>query len=87
MADIEQMKKIVPFITCEISLGQNVCELMFGINVPNLNLVVQIHSVQQPMLHCPQKHTTLHWKQNVFRLMERDHCLLDRDWCAWLEFG
>ena len=27
-----------------------------------------------------------HWNQNVFRLMERDECSSDRDWCAWLEF-
>ena len=29
MADVEQMKKIVPFVTCEITFGQHVCELMF----------------------------------------------------------
>ena len=46
MADVEQMKKIVPFISCEITFGQNVCELMFGVNVPNLNLGVQIDSVK-----------------------------------------
>ena len=33
MADVEQMKKIVPFVTCEITFGHNVCELMFGVNV------------------------------------------------------
>ena len=38
MADIEQMKKIVPLITCEISFGQNVCKLMFGVNVTDLDL-------------------------------------------------
>ena len=48
MADVEQMKKIVPFVTCEITCGQNVCELVLGINVPNLNLGVQINSVKQP---------------------------------------
>ena len=32
------MKTIVPFVTCEITFGQNVCELMFRINVSNLNL-------------------------------------------------
>ena len=48
MADVEQMKKIVPFVTCEITLGQNVCELLFGVNVPHLNLGVQINSVKQP---------------------------------------
>ena len=37
MADVKQMKKIVPLITCEISSGQNVCELMFGVNVTDLN--------------------------------------------------
>ena len=35
MADIEQMKKIVPIITGEITFGQNVCELMFGSWGPN----------------------------------------------------
>ena len=33
MADVERTKKIVPFVTCEISFGQNICELMFGVNV------------------------------------------------------
>ena len=33
MADVEQLKKIVPLTTCEIPSGQNVCELMFGVNV------------------------------------------------------
>ena len=37
MADIEQIEKIVPFVTCEISFGSNVCELVFGVNVKNLN--------------------------------------------------
>ena len=29
MADIEQMKNIVPLITCEIPFSQHVCELVF----------------------------------------------------------
>ena len=29
VADVEQTQKIVPFITCEISLCQYVCELVF----------------------------------------------------------
>ena len=32
MADVEPMKKIVPFVTCEITFGQHVCELTFGID-------------------------------------------------------
>ena len=35
--------------------------------------------------HCPQRHTTYHWKQTVFRLMERDQHWSDRDWCSWLK--
>ena len=33
MTDVEYMKKIVPFVTCEITCGQYVCELMFGVDV------------------------------------------------------
>ena len=33
MADVKRTQKMTPFITCEISLGQYVCELMFGVNV------------------------------------------------------
>ena len=47
MADIEQMKNIVPLITCEIPCGQHVCELVFGINVTDLNFGVQIDPVKQ----------------------------------------
>ena len=39
MADIAQMKKIVPLITCEIPFGQNVCELLFGVNVKGLKIL------------------------------------------------
>ena len=47
MADVEQMKQIVPFVTCEITFGKNVCELMFGINVWNLNSGIKINPVKQ----------------------------------------
>ena len=32
MADVEQIQKMIPFITCEISLCQYVCELVLGVN-------------------------------------------------------
>ena len=38
MTDVEQVKKIVSLVTCEITFGQYVCELMFGVDAPNLNL-------------------------------------------------
>ena len=49
MADGEQMKKIVPFVTCEVTVGQIVCELMFGINESNLNFRIKINPVKQPI--------------------------------------
>ena len=49
MADVEQMKKIVPLITCEITYGQYVCELIFGVDVPYLNLWIQINPIKQPI--------------------------------------
>ena len=38
MADIAQVKKIVPLITCEIPFCQDVCELVFGVNIFYLDL-------------------------------------------------
>ena len=49
MTDVEQKKKIVPFVACEVTLGQNVCELMFGVIVPNSNLGIQNNPIKQPV--------------------------------------
>ena len=49
MADVEQMKKIVPLITCEIAFCQYVCDLVFDVNVHDLNLRVKVDSVKQPI--------------------------------------
>ena len=46
MTDVEQMKKIVPFVTCVIPFCQHVDELMSGINVSNLNFTIKINSVK-----------------------------------------
>ena len=48
MADVTQITKIVPIITCEVNFCQNVCDLVFGgVDVLDLNLGVQINSVTQ----------------------------------------
>ena len=49
MADIEQMKKIVPLITCEISFCQHFCKLVSGVNVTDLNFGIHINLVKQPI--------------------------------------
>ena len=46
---LKQSQKMIPFITCAISLGQYVCELVFGVNVFDLDLWVQINSIKQPI--------------------------------------
>ena len=33
MADIEQAQQMIPLVTCEISLGQYVGKLVFGVDV------------------------------------------------------
>ena len=50
MADVEQAKKIIPFVTCEITFGHNVCELVFDVNVTVLNFSIKINPVKQPIL-------------------------------------
>ena len=49
MADVAQTQKMIPFITCENSLCQHVCELVLGVNVFDLDLGVQIDSVELPI--------------------------------------
>ena len=48
MANVKQTQ-MIPFITCEISLGQHVCKLVFGVNVFDLDFGVQIDSIEQPI--------------------------------------
>ena len=49
MAGFEPMKKIIPFVTCEISFGQNVCELMFCVNVTDLDFGSKLILSKQPI--------------------------------------
>ena len=44
-----KMKKIVPLNTCEFPSSQHDFELVFGVNVPYLNLWVQINPIKQPI--------------------------------------
>ena len=49
MADVEQTQKMIPFITCKISLCQYVCELVLGVTIFDLDLGVQIDSIKLPI--------------------------------------
>ena len=43
---LKQAQQMIPLITCEISHGQYVCELVFGVNVFDLDLGVQTDSIK-----------------------------------------
>ena len=91
--DVEQMKKIVPFVTCEITFGQNVCELMFGINVSTLNFRIKINPVKQPiqcnsvgswnMPHCEISACHYHLNHGFFVLKDIQHGIGTRMCSAW----
>ena len=49
MDDVEQMNKIVPLITCEITIDLHICEMMLGVDVPNLNFGIQNNHIKQPI--------------------------------------
>ena len=46
--NIEHTKKVAPFITRDITYGQNVSELVSGVTKFDLDLGFQIDSVEQP---------------------------------------
>ena len=48
MANIKQGQQMIPFITCETLLCQDVCKLVLGVNVFDLDFGVQIDSIEQP---------------------------------------
>ena len=49
MANIKQGQQMIPFITCEIPLCQDVCKLILSVDVFDLDLWVQINSIEQPI--------------------------------------
>ena len=48
MADIKQSQQMIPFVTCEILLCQDVCELVFGVDIFDLDVGIQV-SIKQPI--------------------------------------
>ena len=49
MANIEQGQQMIPFVTREIPLGQDVCKLVLGVDVFDLDLRIKINSIEQPI--------------------------------------
>ena len=55
--DVEQTEKLIPFITSEIAFRQDVCEMVFGISVFDLDFGVHcargVDSAGWPHIHPP----------------------------------
>ena len=49
MADVEQTQQMIPLVTCDISFGQYVSKLVFGVDVLDLDFWVQVESIEQPI--------------------------------------
>ena len=49
MANVKQAQQMIPLITRETSFGQNVSKLVFGVDVFDLDLGIQINSIKQPI--------------------------------------
>ena len=47
--DVEQTKKIAPFITRETLFSQHVCELILGVHICDSDFGVELDSVKQPI--------------------------------------
>ena len=88
MADVEQMEKIVPFITCEITFCQYVCNLVFGVDATSLNFRIKINPVKQPiqsnsvgsahMSHCRTPVFNYHLNHGFIVLKNVEHSTTSR---------
>ena len=47
MAKVKQIQQMIPLITCKIPFGQNVSELVFGVDVFDLDFGIQINPNNQ----------------------------------------
>ena len=76
MANVKQTQKMIPFITCEISLGQYVCELVFGVNAFDLDFGVQIDSNEQPIKSNSVGSGNMSHCRAFFLFHHFDHCFV-----------
>ena len=67
---------MVPLITCEISLCQSVCELVFGVNVFDLDLGVQIDSIKQKIKSNSVGSGNMSHGRTSFLYHNLDHCFV-----------
>ena len=60
MANIEQAQQMFPLITCEISLGQNVSKLVFGVDVFDLDFWDPDQSAREPRSSAGVRRVLIH---------------------------
>ena len=49
LKNVEQMEKMIPLIMAQVAFRQQVCELVFGVNIFDLDIWGPIDSVKQPI--------------------------------------
>ena len=49
MANVKHAQQMIPLITRDTSFGQNVSKLVFGVEVFDLDLGIQINSIEKPI--------------------------------------
>ena len=74
--DVEQTEKMIPLLTGAIAFRQRVCELVFGVDIFDLDLWVQIDSVKQPIKRgsVGSRHVS-HRRTSAFNY-HLDHCFI-----------
>ena len=91
-AEMADVTKQIQKITCETPCCQYVCHLVFGVNVPDLNLRIQIDSVRQPikgnsvgsrhMSHCWTPAFNHHFNHGFSVLKDLQHRIGQKFWCS-----
>ena len=76
MADVEQTQKMIPFITCEISLCQHVCELVLGVNIFDFDFGVLFDSIEQPIKSNSVGSGNMSHCRASFLYAHLDHCFV-----------
>ena len=77
MADIEQAQQMIPFVTCEIPLCQDVCKFVFGVDVFDLDFLGSSRfdrTTNQAQLCGSWTHVSL-WASSLDDHL--DHCFVD----------
>ena len=94
MHDVEPTKKMIPLVTRGAPFGQHMSELVFGVNILDLNFWFQIDSVEQPIKRNPvgSGHVSHCWTSSFDDHLDHIRCPqrcttetpLEKNVCLWV---